>query len=64
MHFETGHLYHIYNQDNNREKIFFSREKVTIEGLTKQVLDEVKPSMVSLNDSIGIMLQSYMRAIN
>jgi putative transposase len=26
MVFETGHLYHIYNQGNNRQKIFFSRE--------------------------------------
>ena len=26
MHFENGHLYHIYNQGNNRQKIFFSRE--------------------------------------
>jgi putative transposase len=25
MQFETGHLYHIYNQGNNRQKIFFSR---------------------------------------
>ncbi|MBI9065178.1 MAG: hypothetical protein JEZ14_24555, partial [Marinilabiliaceae bacterium] len=38
--------------------------KVAIEGLTKDVLDVVKPSMVSLNDSIGIMLRSYTRAIN
>lgn len=26
MHFEPGHLYHIYNQGNNKQKIFFSRE--------------------------------------
>jgi len=26
MNFETGNLYHIYNQGNNRQKIFFSRE--------------------------------------
>jgi putative transposase len=26
MQFETGHLYHIYNQGNNRQKIFFSRK--------------------------------------
>ena len=38
--------------------------KVTIEGLNKQVLDVVKPSMVTFNDSIGIMLRSYTRAIN
>ena len=26
MIFETGHLYHIYNQGNNRQKVFFSGE--------------------------------------
>lgn len=26
MTFEQGHLYHIYNQGNNRQSIFFSRE--------------------------------------
>ncbi len=26
MIFEQGHLYHIYNQGNNRQRIFFSRE--------------------------------------
>jgi len=26
MQFEKGHLYHIYNQGNNRQKIFFNRE--------------------------------------
>ena len=26
MHFEQGYLYHIYNQGNNRQKIFFKRE--------------------------------------
>ena len=26
MIFETEHLYHIYNQGNNKQKIFFSRE--------------------------------------
>ena len=26
MIFETGHLYHIYNQGNNRQKIFFKDE--------------------------------------
>ena len=25
MYFETNHVYHIYNQGNNRQKIFFSR---------------------------------------
>ena len=26
MQFESGHIYHIYNQGNNRKKIFFNRE--------------------------------------
>jgi len=26
MHFEKGNIYHIYNQGNNRQKIFFNRE--------------------------------------
>ena len=26
MQFETGHIFHIYNQGNNRQKIFFNRE--------------------------------------
>ena len=26
MQFEQGHIYHIYNQGNNRQKIFFERE--------------------------------------
>jgi len=26
MNFENGHLYHLYNQGNNRQRIFFSRE--------------------------------------
>ncbi|HAG17232.1 MAG TPA: hypothetical protein DCG69_12040 [Bacteroidales bacterium] len=26
MHFEKGYIYHIYNQGNNRQKIFFGRD--------------------------------------
>lgn len=26
MHFETGIVYHIYNQGNNRQKLFFNRD--------------------------------------
>ena len=26
MQFDSGHLYHIYNQGNNRQKIFFNRD--------------------------------------
>ncbi|MDZ7741871.1 MAG: hypothetical protein U5Q03_09015 [Bacteroidota bacterium] len=26
MNFETGHIYHIFNQGNNRQRVFFQRE--------------------------------------
>ena len=26
MNFEKGYIYHIFNQENNRQKIFFNRE--------------------------------------
>ena len=26
MHFETEHIYHIFNQGNNRQKVFFTKE--------------------------------------
>ncbi len=26
MHFEQGHIYHIYNQGNNRQRVFFERD--------------------------------------
>lgn len=26
MHFEAGQLYHIYNQGNNQQRVFFERE--------------------------------------
>ena len=26
MHFQKGHIYHIYNQGNNRQRIFYKRE--------------------------------------
>jgi putative transposase len=112
MFFESGHIYHIYNQGNNHHKIFFQRENYLFflkkihehilpycdviawclmpnhfhlmvyvreveieipaavsvaresqtftlsEGLTRPVKKR------SLNDSIGIMLRSYTRAIH
>ena len=30
MHFVKGHLYHVYNQGNNRETIFYSRENYLV----------------------------------
>ncbi|HZJ73208.1 MAG TPA: hypothetical protein VFC87_00260 [Perlabentimonas sp.] len=40
MIFEKGHLYHIYNQGNNRQRIFFSRENYLffLEKIRKHVL--------------------------
>jgi putative transposase len=128
MVFEKGHLYHIYNQGNNRQRIFFTRDNYlffldkinklllpyidviawclmpnhfhmmvyvrevthTIEGFTlSETLNEESPSSKgftlsealtketkdrealtkecksrTLNDSIGLLLRSYTRAIN
>ncbi len=112
MNFETGHIYHIYNQGNNRQVIFFNRknylffiEKIKIYvlpytdilawclmpnhfhlmvyvkrtslasaanatvGVTAhKASDEDSPSNSvhtrTFNDSIGIMLRSYTRAVN
>lgn len=102
MFFESGNLYHIYNQGNNRQKIFYVRDNylfflnkvkrhvlpyadilawclmpnhfhllVYVKQVYIPVSDEVtsshlvtKAKEVSLNESIGIMLRSYTRAIN
>ena len=119
MHFESGGIYHIYNQGNNRQKVFYNREnylfflrkirnhvqpygnilawclmpnhfhlmveveKVAInagDGVAVNPSDGVALShpvtkfpalshpvttkLRTLNDSIGIMLRSYTRAIN
>lgn len=101
MNFESGHLYHIYNQGNNRQKIFFNHSNYHF--FLKKIKAHIVPFadilawclmpnhfhiMVhykgiaithgvtrshpvsnilhakTLNDSIGIMLRSYTRAIN
>jgi len=109
MEFQKEHIYHIYNQGNNRRKIFFDRENYLFflkkirtyvspyvdilawclmpnhfhlmvlvrelslklphsQGLTQsQALTMQKsntPKERSLNESIGILLRSYTRAIN
>ncbi|MFA5647265.1 MAG: hypothetical protein WC951_03050 [Bacteroidales bacterium] len=40
MIFEKSHLYHVYNQGNNRQRIFFSRENYLffLEKIKKHVL--------------------------
>jgi putative transposase len=102
MIFEQGHLYHIYNQGNNRQKIFFTRENylffldkikkhvlpyadilawclmpnhfhimvyvnavsVGVTSGAEQVSHPDTNKLRTFNDSIGIMLRSYTRAIN
>lgn len=111
MHLEQGHLYHIFNQGNNKQQIFFKREnylfflskikeyilphsnivawclmpnhfhlmvevkEVTIEfakngakssdGVTQShPVTNCPITHRTLNESIGIMLRSYTRAIN
>ncbi len=115
MHFETGHLYHIYNRGNNSQKIFYNRENslfflkkikqyiipysellawvlmpnhfhlmvyvndvildvnevgntnteslTSSETLSISASDRKPPKLRSFNDSIGIMLRTYARAI-
>ncbi len=107
MQLEKGYLYHIYNQGNNRRKLFFIREnylfflkkikvyinpyadimawclmpnhfhlmvlvrevEIPVESKAQSESDAVTQShgvtkTRTLNDSIGIMLRSYTRAIN
>jgi putative transposase len=98
MHFETGHIYHIFNQGNNRDKIFFEEKNYYffLEKLKTHVIPftdilawclmpnhfhflvyvkktevDLSPGTTlsrtrtrSLQQSIGIMLASYTRAIN
>jgi putative transposase len=98
MNFENGHLYHVFNQGNNRQKIFFKRENYYF--FLKKIRTHILPyadllawclmpnhfhlllvprsssSLIrsatlsrapnctpTLNQSIGIMLASYTRAI-
>jgi len=98
MNFESGNLYHIYNQGNNRKVIFFNINNYDyfISKLQRYLLpyadilawclmpnhfhlmvlvrqnekvmfpEEIKKRQKrrTINDSIGIMLRSYTRAIN
>ena len=101
MNFEKGYLYHIYNQGNNKRKIFFNREnnifflkklqvyilpyadilawclmpnhfhlmvlvnETSSQGFTlSEALTGTKTKTRSFNDSIGILLRTYTRAIN
>ena len=47
MHFESGHLYHIYNQGNNREKIFFSRDNYLF------FLDKIRTHIIPYADILA-----------
>jgi putative transposase len=98
MYFEKGQLYHIYNQGNNRQDIFFCRKNYLF--FLKKIKTYIWPFADILawclmpnhfhlmlhcksteithgvtashpvsdprtfNDSIGIMLRSYTRAVN
>jgi putative transposase len=110
MHFEEGHIYHIYNQGNNRQTIYFEIEnyhfflkkmqdhllphcnilayclmpnhfhwmvEVTslfaikhahgegdTHGVTQSHTVSCRQVKIDLNNSIGILLRSYTRAIN
>lgn len=106
MNLEEGKLYHIYNQGNNRQKVFMNREnylfflkkvrthiiphadilawclmpnhlhfmiylnKIEIvvgkisEGFTSSGTLTKLPQKRTMNESIGVMLRSYTRAIN
>jgi len=47
MIFDQGHLYHIYNQGNNRQRIFFSRENYLF------FLDKVKKHILPYADILA-----------
>lgn len=98
MNFQQGHIYHVYNQGNNRQNIFFNDENYLffqkkmrdyllpyadilawclmpnhfhwmlyvhhINVIDKNTTIEKTEIARSLNDSIGILLRSYTRAIN
>ena len=107
MQFEQGHIYHIYNQGNNRQRIFFTEENYMffLQKMKKYLLPycdilawclmpnhfhwmvyvhttiveraatdgvisnhpvntlPVSKKTRNLNDSIGILLRSYSRAV-
>jgi putative transposase len=106
MHFEAGFLYHIINQGNNKQNLFFSKRNyifflqkmeehimayadilayclmpnhfhimvcvntvtsaidVPASSFNNQEKNTHPLKLRSLNDSIGIMLRSYTRAVN
>ena len=99
MQFEKNVIYHIYNQGNNKQPIFYERSQYLLflrkmrthvlpygsflswclmpnhfhwqffvreTELPLSSLNRQKPSdrLVSLNESIGIVLRSYTRALN
>ncbi|MFH0894695.1 MAG: hypothetical protein V2A54_09685 [Bacteroidota bacterium] len=109
MEFQEGHIYHIYNQGNNKQKVFFAEANylffinkiklhvlpysdilawclmpnhfhlmvfVNSVGVTANSVSHARSQtdsrsttqsrtkVRSINDSIGIMLRSYTRAIN
>ena len=47
MIFERGHLYHMYNQGNNRQRIFFSRENYLF------FLDKIRKHVLPFTDVLA-----------
>ena len=41
MNLEYGHIYHIYNQGNNKQKIFFQRENYLF--FLKKINEHITP---------------------
>ena len=101
MNFEKGYVYHVYNQGNNKRKIFFNSENykfflkkindyilpyadvlawclmpnhfhlmvlvndTSSQGFTQsETLTGAGTKIRTFNDSIGILLRTYTRAIN
>lgn len=50
MYFEQGHLYHIYNQGNNRQSIFFGRENYIF------FLEKIRMHMLPFGDILAYCL--------
>ena len=97
MKFQENSIFHVYNQGNNRDDIFFTKENyrffkqkmkqhispyadflcyclmpnhfhwlIYVRHTTLPIYDEFKQQTINrtLNDSIGILLRAYTRAIN
>jgi putative transposase len=69
MNFLPGELYHIYNQGNNKQLIFFSQDNYLyfLKKIRKHILpfcDLLAVKMSLLSNGFRILESSYARAIN